>query len=116
FGGLPAAQGRFETDYWGASYKEGFEWVVNESHASEARPIKVASCTESSNKQLEYYRSEWPGVRERISIVPADLNPDVLLESTRRFNCDSVAGAVIHTVSRSGVPLLYVRDTRRGSS
>ena len=34
FGGLPAAAGRFETDYWGVAYKEGFEWLVNESHAS----------------------------------------------------------------------------------
>ena len=54
FGGLTAANGRFETDYWGASYKEGLEWVVNESHANATQPMKVASCNESSNKRLGY--------------------------------------------------------------
>jgi hypothetical protein len=111
FGGLPAAEGRFETDYWGAAYKEGFAWVVNESHASATRPIRVASCNESSNKRLDYYRLDWPGVSERISIVPPEASPDVFLESTRPYMCMHVDGPVIHTVTRSAVPLLYVRRT-----
>jgi hypothetical protein len=111
FGGLPAAAGRFETDYWGAAYKEGFAWVVNESHASATRPIRVASCNESSNKRLEYYRQDWPGASERVSIVPPEAGPDVFLESTRQYLCTHVDGPVIHTVSRSAVPLLYVRQT-----
>jgi hypothetical protein len=110
FGGLPAAAGRFETDYWGAAYKEGFAWVVNESYASATRPIKVASCNESSNKRLEYYRLDWPGASERVSIVPPEAGPDVFLESTRQYLCTHVDGPVIHTVSRSAVPLLYVRQ------
>jgi hypothetical protein len=110
FGGLSAAQGRFETDYWGASYKEGLEWVVNDSTASSA-PLRVASCNESSNDRLEYYRREWPGVSDRIVIVPPDAHPDLFLESTRRYLCSRVDGRVIHAVSRLGVPLLYVRQT-----
>jgi hypothetical protein len=110
FGGLPAAEGRFETDYWGASYKEGFEWLVNESRASD-HPITVSSCNESSNKRLEYYRLEWPGVSQHISVVQPEARPDVFLESTRRYQCPQVDGPVIHTISRSGVPLLYVRQT-----
>jgi hypothetical protein len=110
FGGLPAAQGRFETDYWGASYKEAFEWVANEGAASIARPMGVASCNESSDKRLEYYRSEWAGVSQRISVVPLDENPDLFLQSTHQYLCPQVEGPVIHTVSRLGVPLLYVRQ------
>ena len=110
FGGLPAAQGRFETDYWGASYKEAFEWVANDAHASNTQPVRVASCNDSSNKRLEYYRSEWTGVSQRISIVPLEKNPDLFLHSTRQYLCPQVEGPVIHTVSRLGVPLLYVRQ------
>src|SRR5262249_55139707 len=110
FGGLAAAQGRFETDFWGASYKEGFEWVVNDSRTSRV-PLRVASCNESSNERLEYYRQEWPGVSDRIVVVSPDAHPDIFLESTRRYLCTNVDGPVIHTVSRVGVPLLYVRQT-----
>jgi hypothetical protein len=108
FGGLVAAQGRFETDYWGASYKEGFEWVANDSRTS-STPLRVASCTPSSNERLEYYRREWPGVSDRLAVVQPDAHPDVFLESTRRYLCPHVEGPVIYTVSRLGVPLLYVR-------
>ena len=111
FGGLPAAEGRYETDYWGASYKEGFEWLVNESHASGNRAMTVSSCTESSNQRLEYYRLEWQSKSERISIVPPEAAPDVFLESTRPYMCSHVDGSIIHTVSRAGAPLLYVRKT-----
>jgi len=110
FGGLAAAQGRFETDYWGASYKEGFERVANDSRGA-STPLRVASCNESSNERLEYYRREWPGVSGRIAVVPPDAHPDVFLESTRRYLCPHVDGPVIYTVSRLGVPLLYVRKT-----
>ena len=113
FGGLPAARGRFDTDYWGVSYKEGFEWLVNESRISSDRPLTVSSCTESSNKRLDYYRREWPGVRDRIVIVPPEAGPDYFLESTRRYLCPQVDGQVIHTVSRQSVPMLLVRRTER---
>ena len=112
FGGLPSAEGRFDTDYWGASYKEGFEWLLDESHTAKG-PITVSSCNESSNRRLEYYRQKRLGASARISFVGPDARPDVFLESTRRYQCAHAEGPVIHTVSRLGVPLLYVRQTGR---
>ena len=43
-GGLRSAAERFETDYWGSSYHEGAEWVINNYRPNSAQPIRVAHC------------------------------------------------------------------------
>ena len=49
-GGLPGAAKRFDTDYWGASYKEGVRWLVDQApDPPSARRLKVASCSHSES-------------------------------------------------------------------
>jgi len=44
-GGLPRAAERFETDYWGSSYREGAEWVANHYTSAREPKIRVANCS-----------------------------------------------------------------------
>ena len=111
-GGLRAADGRFETDYWGASYKEGLAWVVSNLVPASPGRLRVSSCDPNADQRLDYYRRRWPDATDRLAIVPADQEPEVFLAVTR-FNCHKVRGDVLHVVERQGVPLLYVIRLRR---
>ena len=42
-GGLPGAAGRFETDYWGNSYREATEWVMRSLPGNR---IRIAGCSD----------------------------------------------------------------------
>lgn len=103
-GGLAGAAGRYETDYWGASYREGVEWLVTHVDAGQGRPIRVAGC--SAAFQVGYYLDTW-GAGPRFVGVERDAQPDVLLATTR-WDCHRTPGQVMHVVAREGVPLLYV--------
>ena len=106
-GGLPAAQGNFELDYWGLSYREGAEWI-NENVPSQGDP-KIASCSgrESTSHFLsgdfKYVGSLLFGVDELpdffMYTAPHDCGP-------RMPN-----GEVVHEVRRFGVPLLTIVRT-----
>lgn len=115
FGGLPAAVGRYDTDYWGASYREGLAWII-QYHAIRTAdgPINVASCDRFSNRRLEYYRNTWPGAAQAMRIVPEYAEADLFVAVTR-YDCHKVPGETLHTVIRQGVPLVYVIRTTRSS-
>jgi hypothetical protein len=110
-GGLRKQYRRFETDYWGLSYREGLEWVLRE--LPPLRPTqrtRVATCDSASNDRLEYYRQNWPGAADQIRIASGYDKADVYL-GVRRYNCHKVPGEILYVVRRQDVPLLYVRRT-----
>jgi hypothetical protein len=104
-GGLAAAQDRFETDYWGATYGEGIDWVVNHLHPPLGRPLRVGSCNVSD--ELNYYFARNPEAHGRFEFVDDPARADILLATTR-FDCHKSDGKLLHVVERSNVPLLYV--------
>ena len=106
-GGLPGSAGRFETDYWGASYREGVEWVISRyGRDSLARPLRVANC--SSTALTQYWIERDPVAKQRFEAVgPGEAPPDLFLATTR-FDCHLQGRAPIHVVERQGTPLLYV--------
>jgi 4-amino-4-deoxy-L-arabinose transferase-like glycosyltransferase len=104
-GGLPGASGRFETDYWGNSYREAVEWVMANVPGE---GIRIANC--SSPLQSSYYLLGPEGAR----FIPVSMEdkPDLLLATTR-WDCHRRTPArVLHRVERQGVPLVYVLDLR----
>jgi hypothetical protein len=108
-GGLPGASKLFDTDYWGASYKEGVQWLVKnyEPPAARGKP-KVASCLFSTSTSyfLPADRFKYVGSYHDGEILSKE--PDLLLATTR-WGCDKIRqGRTIHVVERQGVPLLYV--------
>ena len=104
-GGLPGVKGRFETDYWGNSYREATEWVIANVPGDR---IRIANC--SNPLQTSYYLRGPEGAR--FVPVSKDDHPDLLLATTR-WDCDRRADArVLHKVERQGVALSYVLDLR----
>jgi hypothetical protein len=109
FGGLPAAAGRFETDYWGASYRDGFAWLVQNVSPSKGQTLSVGGC--GGDKQIEYYLERWPSAAKHFTFVGNKDDADFLIATTR-YNCHRVNGKVLHTLGRQGVPLVYVIQLR----
>jgi hypothetical protein len=100
-GGLKGSEGRMDNDYWGASYKEGVEWLDRNAFTDPARTYRV---TGSGNPyQIFYYfppNVEWTG----------DLAQADYFLSTTRDN-KHLAGLPylpLHVVEREGVPLCYI--------
>lgn len=105
-GGLRSASSRFETDYWGQSYKEGLEWMMAEYRPATGDPIRVANCSEPF--QTSYYLSKTPDRRSRYIPVTMDDHPNVVLATTRGSCHTRTPGRVLHVVERMGTPLCYV--------
>jgi hypothetical protein len=109
-GGLETASTRYETDYYGASYREGVRWVIDNYPSANGERVRVANS--SMNFLTAYYLEASPELRDRFQPVQAWDNPDVFLSTTRwNFQKDK-EGTVLHVVSRKGVPLLYVIEPR----
>lgn len=107
-GGLPAASARFETDYWGSSYREGVEEVVRRYRAPGPRPVTVANC--SVSHLTAYWLSRLPEAAGRFVNVRPEEDPDLFLATTRDGCHRQVGVRTLHVVERKGTPLLYVLE------
>jgi hypothetical protein len=110
-GGLPGAADRFDTDYWGASYKEATEWV-DETYSELDLKQRVRVSAFAVHVPLNYYlgRSETGG---RFQIGSMGRPPHLFLAPTSYRVHEGVQGEVVHVVERQGVPLLYVFEVRK---
>jgi hypothetical protein len=109
-GGLENAAKRYETDYWGASYREGIEALIRHYQPDSFMPVKVASC--AANFQTEYWLSKNVLARRRfISVKPTD-DPDILV-TTSRYRCMTDPGRVLHVIARQGTPILTIFERRQ---
>jgi hypothetical protein len=57
FGGLRAALGRYETDYWGVSHKEGVDWLIA-NYKPDAPPGSIRVANTAADYQTSYYLEE----------------------------------------------------------
>jgi len=105
-GGLESAATRFETDYYGASYREGVLWLIDNYFPPSGGKVRVANS--SWRLQTAYYLDKSAEARSRFVPVQPFENPDIYLTTTRWDNQKNMAGRVLHTVTRKGVPLLYI--------
>ncbi len=109
-GGLPAAVGRYETDYWFASYKEGVEWVCGHYSRSLVRePILIGG-----NRLVPFsrYLDEGRCGASFFRAVSPEDKPNVLLVSTTAGRDRGPDGRVVHVVERLGAPLLLVYELK----
>ncbi|HEY3119783.1 MAG TPA: glycosyltransferase family 39 protein [Vicinamibacteria bacterium] len=110
-GGVAAASRKFETDYWGNSYKEGAQWLVDNYNYGSAEPVRVASTYVPL--QCTYYLYKTPLGRARFVYVSLDESPHVVLSTTRKGIHERFRGRILHVVQREGAVLLVVIETRR---
>jgi hypothetical protein len=103
-GGLRRQADRFETDYWGLSYREAFDWVVRNVKPQGTKPINVSAC--NINGPLAYYRARW---KARHFVVVDTMDQAEVILAMTRGECGLVAGSLLHTVERLGVPLSVVK-------
>jgi hypothetical protein len=105
-GGLPAQWKRFETDYWGQSYREAAEWLMAHPPQDVTTPIRVSNCS-AAFLSGDIFAKTADG-RARFREVGWQEDPVVFLATTR-FACqEKVPGRVLHVVERMGVPLCFV--------
>jgi hypothetical protein len=107
FGGLRAALGRYETDYWGVSHKEGVDWLIH-NYKPEAPKGSIRVANTAADFQTSYYLQGDRLQTERFTPVDKRDKPDVILSITRFDVHLRYPGKVLHVVKRMGTPLLYV--------
>ncbi|HYN83452.1 MAG TPA: glycosyltransferase family 39 protein [Gemmatimonadaceae bacterium] len=109
-GGIRGAYGRFETEYWGVSYKEGVDWL-SKNYRPDAPPASIRVGNTSNPFLTGYYFSADRPSTRRFVQVGLDQNPNVILSITRWNQHLNYPGRVLHVVERMGTPLLYVIET-----
>jgi hypothetical protein len=109
-GGVRGAYGRFESDYWGSSFKEAAQQiqdlVAKEGGVPPGKIFKIAIC------------GPWDSA---MIYLPPDYEPVVANEpaefflSTTRWMCQNMRpGKEVIRIERLGVPLAIVKDLRGG--
>ncbi|HKP55499.1 MAG TPA: glycosyltransferase family 39 protein [Polyangiales bacterium] len=104
-GGLHGAADRFETDYWGASYREGLQWVVNHVQPEPGQRLQVASC--ACFHETKHFIDDIAHAAASFEVVRDPAQADIFLLGSRR-GCPAGPGRVLHSVERQGVTLLRV--------
>jgi hypothetical protein len=111
-GGLRGAAGRYETDYWGASYREATRWLIDAYQPATPRITKVANCSR------EFLTETWlgrdPRAAGRFQSVMRTFEADVVV-ATARNGCAAQLekrARLLHTVARDGAPLAWIFEVR----
>ncbi len=105
-GGLPGAYGKYETDYWGNSYKEAVNWLEGfilrrDGHAPQGYTVLACSDPLSSDYFFPDFLSWSEDARHADFFI-----------ATTRDNCykRGPAGVLLHTVKRFEVPLNFIME------
>ncbi len=107
-GSMKRAARNFETDYWGNSYKEGAEWLIQNypSLFPDGRKIRVANY--SRPFLTGYFLQKTEELRKHFETVNPNEHPDIFMAITRWNGHESREGKVLHIVRRCDVSLLYI--------
>ncbi len=109
--GLPGALGRYETDYWGQSHKEGMDWLIA-NYRPGAPPASIRVANTAVDFQTSYYLQRGGVSTARFTPVGKREQPHIILSITRWNAHLNRPGRVLHVVGRRGTPLLYVVELR----
>ena len=109
-GGESSAAQRFETDYWGMSYKEGVDWINKSYRPNSGNPIRVANCERGFI--INHFFQKTEDLRRRFIVVHPSASPDIYLAITRWQCHKMIEGKLVHTVQRQGTPLLYIFEVQ----
>lgn len=109
-GGVRGAFGRYESDYWGSSFKEAAQkiqdYVAKEGGVPPGKIYKIAICGPWDSAMIYLP----PNYQPVIANEPAEF----FLSTTRWMCQDMRPGKEIIRIERMGVPLSIVKDLRPG--
>lgn len=97
-GGLPKASGRFDSEYWGASYKENAVWL--RENIKSDKPIKVYACNVSFS--VDYYS------QKKFEMVGSKADADYIICDYDNTLKDNSSFEIMNVIERLGVPINYV--------
>jgi len=109
-GGLKSASTRFETDYWGASFKEAINWLKTNEFKDKDRVYKVNTCANPSISipELQPYKE-----RKYADWVKLE-DAEYFVCYTREINnFNNLNGKLIHTITKDGVNINYIYKLNR---
>ena len=107
--GLKGATNSFETDYFGASYKESAEWIRNKYvPTSSNKQLKVYACDVSY--AVDYYSH-----KKFITTIKGQ-EADLIICDYEGFLQNNYKGKILYTVKRQDTPLNFVLETPYYSS
>ena len=101
-GGVPGARFRYELDYWGLSYRAGFEALLRRD-GDMLIPVFVADAAATGNVQALPFAE-----RQRLLIVDSTDHAKYFLGAYRLRRDEYPYDDVIHRVEVSGTPILTV--------
>lgn len=114
-GGLAGAEGRFDTDYWGAALTEAAVWTVEHVEPRrDGRRLRVVSTHHRAQVARALHGSgfefvgSYSGSHELFTHPYRD-PPDIYIAGTRWHRDDVYPGEVVHRVARDGVTLAVVK-------
>ncbi len=103
-GGLPGAYGRYETDYWGAAFKEATLWF--NQHLNDPKKTYTIYTEGWQQSSTEYFK---PNMIFTYDFPSADY-----VFTFTRWNADKKhTGKIVYTVQRKGVPLVYIKEGQK---
>jgi hypothetical protein len=118
-GGVGGAWRRYDTDYWGSSYREAIRWVLRDAAASAGPDLVVAVACNSNNRPCaEYYvrsadtappRATVECVWERDDRVPPEARYCITMLRFGKAAAFCTDWPVVHTVGRRGAVFSVVR-------
>jgi hypothetical protein len=116
-GGLAGAAGRYETDYWGSSYKEAIEWIAAQPRPAD-RPLRVLVATSEFNREgAAHYLPEDVKMRTTWGLLlPGASLPrkyDYYIATTRYgYDRNFESTPIAHIVGRDGAAFTVIRTNR----
>ncbi len=100
-GGLKGANGKYETDYWGAANREAVEWF--NKNINDPNQVYYL-ITEGDPLSTGYYF-------KKNMFFTYDYNKANYAISFTRWNSDKkYSGKIIHIIEREKVPLIYIKE------
>jgi len=100
-GGLKGADRKYETDYWGATYKEAVLWF--NKNINNPNKIYYIATQGDPLSSVYYFKKNM--------IFTNDYNKVNYIISFTRWNSDQqYTGKTIYKVEREGVPLVYIKE------
>jgi hypothetical protein len=112
-GGVGAAYGWYETDYWVLSYREAMEWVNRRADARNAEVRVLVAANELSRTSAEAFAGDGVELETMLEgVVPGPL-PDRFdyYVATTRYGMDSnyADTPILHSIGRSGAVFAVIR-------
>lgn len=96
-GGLKGAYGKYETDYWGKSYKEAVEWLKLNEIKDKNKIYKIYSCDNTFSSSYYFTKN--------MKLEKDLIKADYAVCFTRWNDHKKIPGKVIYVVEREGIPL-----------